>query len=143
MVTNESEQGRFQLHPVLERDTVRIASWQLSEVLLMKDANYPWLILVPRVTDITEIYQLDEADQKQLLRESSLLGQQIMSGFNGHKLNVAALGNMVPQLHLHHIVRFENDPAWPGPIWGKVPVKNYQDEELASMVDKVSRMIVR
>ncbi|PIE43810.1 MAG: hypothetical protein CSA50_03460 [Gammaproteobacteria bacterium] len=106
----------------------------------MRDANYLWTILVPRVADISEIYQLDEKDQMQLLRESSFLGQRLMTGFAGHKLNIGALGNRVPQLHLHHIVRFADDPAWPGPIWGKVPGKEYQAEQLAVMVEKLRRL---
>lgn len=100
----------------------------LSHVLLMLDANYPWFILVPDRENIEEIYQLSLAEQRQLISESSRLGEALMRGFNGDKLNVAALGNVVPQLHVHHIVRHRNDPAWPAPVWGKVVARPYNDE---------------
>ena len=106
----------------------------LSHVLLMLDANYPWFILVPDREDIQEIYQLSPEDQQQLVSESSGLGEAIMRGFNGDKLNVAALGNVVPQLHVHHIVRHHNDPAWPGPVWGKVPACPYTDESREQVI---------
>ncbi|WP_375177154.1 HIT domain-containing protein [Marinobacter mobilis] len=109
---------RFQLHPRLQADTISIGRTRLSEILLMNDCTWPWVLLVPRREGVREIYELEDAEQIQLLRESSVLGQGMMSLFGGDKLNVAALGNMVPQLHLHHIVRVEGDPAWPGPVWG-------------------------
>lgn len=121
----------FVLHPQLAADTVVIGDWPLSRVLLMNDANYPWLILVPRRNDIREIYQLDESDQRQLWRESALLGQALMQEFAAEKLNIAALGNMVPQLHLHHILRFSWDIAWPKPVWGAHPAVPYGQAELA------------
>ena len=103
------------LHPRLEADTVPVGDFALSRLLLSNDANYPWLILVPRRPAIREIHELDEADQLQLLRESMLLSRALTSAFAPTKLNLAALGNMVPQLHVHHIARFETDPAWPAP----------------------------
>ena len=118
----------FELNPVLDSDTVTVVEWPLSLVLLSLDANYPWCILVPRRAGIREIYELDAADQQQLLRESSALGETMMELFQGDKLNVAALGNMVPQLHLHHIVRYEGDEAWPGPVWGVVEKLEYSEE---------------
>lgn len=120
----------FSLHERLAADTVVVGQLPLSLVLLSRDANYPWVILVPRREAIREIYELEEDDQIQLLWESSLLGQALMTLFDGHKLNVAALGNMVPQLHLHHIVRFENDAAWPGPVWGAQPPGDYPEGDL-------------
>lgn len=115
----------FELHPQLTADTLLLGDWPLSRVLLMNDRQYPWCILVPRRADIRESYQLSPDDQQQLWKESILLGQTLMTLFNGDKLNVAALGNMVPQLHWHHIVRFKTDPAWPAPVWGKVPCVTY------------------
>jgi diadenosine tetraphosphate (Ap4A) HIT family hydrolase len=120
----------FKLDERLGNDTVKLASWPLSEVLLMNDSQYPWVILVPRRAGVSEIYQLSELDQNQLLRESVFLGQQLMMIYSGDKLNVAALGNVVNQLHLHHVVRFEGDISWPAPVWGKHPVVQYTDDEL-------------
>jgi diadenosine tetraphosphate (Ap4A) HIT family hydrolase len=115
----------FELHPQLAADTLMLGDWPLCRVLLMNDAQYPWCILVPRRPDIREIYDLPVADQQQLLSESVRLGRTLMRLFDGHKLNVAALGNMVPQLHLHHVVRDPADPAWPAPVWGKHPAVAY------------------
>lgn len=113
----------FVLHERLEADTVSLGQSKLCEIRLMNDSNWPWILLVPRVGSVREIYQLAPEQQRQLLAESSLLGEGMMELFGGDKLNVAALGNMVPQLHLHHIVRFDGDSAWPGPVWGKLPPK--------------------
>ncbi|OZG72101.1 HIT family protein [Hahella sp. CCB-MM4] len=121
----------FDLHERLAEDCHWLGDFPLCRLLLMNDSHYPWFILVPRVAGIREVYELPEEQQVQVLQESSLLGRCIMGCFHGHKLNVAALGNMVPQLHLHHIVRFPSDVAWPGPVWGKVPPTAYDDAELA------------
>lgn len=131
----------FALHSKLAADTVSLGSSTLCELRLMNDATWPWLLLVPRRPEAREIYQLDEADQIQLLRESSALGQGLMEVFRGDKLNVAALGNMVPQLHLHHIVRFEGDPAWPGPVWGKQPPVPYDDAGLAERLEQLAPVL--
>lgn len=90
----------------------------LCQVLLLPDTRYPWFILVPRREHITEIYQLNQDDQDRLIRESSEFGAAIMTAYQGNKLNIGALGNMVPQLHIHHIVRMTDDAAWPGAVWG-------------------------
>lgn len=118
----------FQLYPQLEKDTFHVAQLPLCEVLLMNDSQYPWLILVPTVADITEIYQLNEEQQQQLMRESSQVSQALQQLFQADKMNVAALGNMVPQLHLHHIARFTTDKAWPGPVWGVAAAEPYDDK---------------
>ena len=120
----------FVLHERLVADTLSLGRSPLCEIRLMNDSTWPWVLLVPAVEGIREIYELSDSDQKQLLRESSILGKGMMSVFRGDKLNVAALGNMVPQLHLHHIVRFEGDPAWPGPVWGKQAPVPYPEPEL-------------
>jgi diadenosine tetraphosphate (Ap4A) HIT family hydrolase len=127
----------FELHPQLAKDCLVLGDFPLCRVLLNRDANYPWFILVPRRDAIREIFELSEADQQQLLWESSYFSQQIYPLFNADKLNVAALGNMVPQLHMHHIVRYENDVAWPGPVWGKVPAIAYDASQLKAIVEKV------
>jgi len=119
----------FSLHPQLARDCHRLGRFELSVLLLMNDAQYPWCILVPQRENLREIYELDQAGQALLLRESVALGRALMAAFRGDKLNVAALGNMVPQLHLHHIVRHAGDPAWPAPVWGKLPARPYTAAE--------------
>jgi diadenosine tetraphosphate (Ap4A) HIT family hydrolase len=126
--------AKWSLHPQLAADTTLLGRFELSLLLLSNDANYPWFILVPQRTGIREIHELTEADQTRLLRESSQLGRALMTAFGGTKLNVAALGNMVPQLHVHHIVRYEHDPAWPAPVWGKVAAKAYEVRQRAERI---------
>lgn len=107
----------------------------------MLDANYPWFILVPDREGISEIYQLDQEDQVQLLRESSYLAEGIANAFESDKINIAALGNVVPQLHVHHIVRYRNDPAWPAPVWGKVPARPYASGEQEQVIAKLKMLL--
>jgi len=132
----------MEIHPQLQADCHLLGRFKLCHLLLMKDANYPWCILVPDRDNICEIYKLDPLDQQQLLRESSLLGQAMMQCFSGHKLNIAALGNVVPQLHIHHVVRFSDDPAWPAPVWGRVAVKPYADAELNERAEQLRVALV-
>ena len=120
----------FALHPQLARDCHRLGRFELGLLLLMNDAQYPWFILVPQRPQLREIYQLDETGQALLLRESTALSRALMAAFRGDKLNIAALGNMVPQLHLHHIVRYEGDAAWPAPVWGRHPPRPYDEAGL-------------
>ncbi len=126
-----------EIHPQLKNDCVLLGRFTLCHLLVAKDANYPWFILVPDRVSIKEIYQLTPKDQKQLLAESSLLSERLMRILNGDKLNVAALGNQVAQLHLHHIVRYQTDPAWPTPIWGKIAAKPYSESELDDLLSKL------
>ena len=123
----------FSLAPELQRDCIELADWPLCKVLLMNDSQYPWFILVPRVAGVKEIIDLSEELQITLLQESGKLSKLLQQVFNPDKLNVAALGNMVPQLHVHHIARFTTDAAWPTPIWGKLPAVPYSDEQIASL----------
>lgn len=123
----------FELHAQLAADTITLGSLPLSAVLLVDDTQFPWVILVPRQADISEIYQLSQADQAQLFSESQSIAKTMMAHFQGDKFNFAALGNMVPQLHLHHIVRFKHDVAWPKPVWGAVTSIPYQKNQLAEM----------
>ena len=131
----------FQLHERLAADTHNLGRSRLCEILLMNDGTWPWIILVPAEPDIREIYQLGKEQQQRLLEESSALSQDMMEIFGGDKMNVAALGNMVPQLHLHHIVRFKGDPAWPGPVWGKQPPVPYEDGELEQIKEKLKPLL--
>jgi diadenosine tetraphosphate (Ap4A) HIT family hydrolase len=128
----------FQLHPQLQADTVLVGRFPLSLLLLSMDANYPWCILVPQREGVEEIYQLDSADQSQLLHESSLLAETLATLFAADKINVATIGNMVPQLHMHHVVRFKNDAVWPRPIWGAVEAVAYPQDMLAHRVERIA-----
>ena len=131
----------FELHPQLIADTVELGKFPLSTLLLMNDSQYPWCILVPMRDDIREIYQLTEEDQQQLQKESSLLGQALMKTFAGDKLNIAALGNMVPQLHVHHIVRYTTDIAWPKPVWGQQPPLPYDEPALRERESRIKDVL--
>lgn len=117
----------FKLHPRLEEDTFVVGDFPLCQLLLLNDASYPWFILVPRRAGVREIFELAYHDQQQLLIESSRLSQVLNTIFQADKLNVAALGNMVPQLHIHHIVRYQTDQAWPNPVWGMFPAQPYTE----------------
>lgn len=132
----------FQLHSQLVADSIVIGRFDLSLLLLSKDANYPWCILVPQVDDVFEIHHLSEAEQVQLIRESCRLSEVMTSLFDAYKMNVAALGNVVRQLHIHHIARFQNDVAWPQPIWGKLPPKAYTAEQLAERIKRLQNALV-
>ena len=128
----------FELDTRLENDTKHIASWPLCDLLLMNDSQYPWCILVPRVANLSEIYQLSHRQRQQLDLESIYLSKTLMQIFTGEKLNIAALGNVVNQLHIHHVVRYSSDPSWPAPVWGKFPAKPYSEESLKSCLKKLS-----
>ena len=123
----------FSLHPQLQQDTILLGAFPLSLLLLMNDSNYPWFILVPQRADIFEVHALDDSDRRQLWDESALLSRALTRAFSPDKLNIAALGNQVPQLHVHHIVRFTHDPAWPAPVWGKLPPRTYYSAESAKL----------
>lgn len=108
----------FTLHPLLASDCIVVGEFGLSLLLLHKDSRFPWCILVPKREGVREIYELGETDRVALMRESCAVSQIMVKLFHPKKMNVASLGNMVPQLHVHHIARYETDQAWPGPVWG-------------------------
>jgi diadenosine tetraphosphate (Ap4A) HIT family hydrolase len=127
----------FQLHPQLEKDCHLVGDLALSRVLLVDDVRYPWVLLVPRVPGVTELHALDSAQRLALSDESCRLGRWMLDHFDGDKLNVATLGNLVPQLHLHHVVRTVGDPAWPGPVWGHSPPAAYSPSALLETLEAV------
>ncbi|TRX57483.1 HIT domain-containing protein [Thalassomonas sp. M1454] len=131
----------FKLHPDLQRDGIEIADLPLCKLLLCNDSNYPWFIMVPKRSDVKDIYELSWTDQLQFLNESSAVSEILMQCFNGDKMNVAALGNVTPQLHIHHVVRFAEDPSWPKPIWGQLPLVPYSEKELNSLKGKLIPML--
>lgn len=122
------------MHPQLAADSHPVAALALCDVQLMDDDNYPWLVLVPRVPGARELLDLDAGQRAALMEEVARCGQLLMDVFQPHKLNVAALGNLVPQLHVHVIARFEHDPAWPAPVWGRVAARPYAPEALVARV---------
>lgn len=131
----------FELHPQLDKDCLLIDELTLCSVLLLNDSNYPWLVLVPRRDNIREMFELSVADQAQLTRESSAVAAMMAQHFTADKMNVAALGNIVPQLHIHHIARYTNDIAWPGPVWGVAPPKPYSELQLRQLIDKLRQLL--
>jgi diadenosine tetraphosphate (Ap4A) HIT family hydrolase len=124
----------WHLHPQLAEDTHPVASLGLCELRLMDDGNYPWLVLVPRVAGAVELLELDAAQRHAVTDEIDLASRALRHLFRPHKLNVAALGNLVPQLHVHVIARFQHDPAWPAPVWGRVAARPYSPEALVERI---------
>ena len=108
---------------------------------MMNESRYPWFILVPRRADMREMHHLSTADQQQLWQESAQLSQLLEEQFQPDKLNVAAIGNMVPQLHIHHIARYKTDAAWPAPVWGKFKPLAYEDEASSERLQLIQRSL--
>jgi len=129
----------FELHPKLTADTFEVTRLPLCRVLLMNDATYPWLILVPQRPALRELFELDDEEQMQFMRESSQVARIMLAHFKAEKINIAALGNVVPQLHIHHIARYSNDPAWPAPVWGHAPAAPYTEEQLKKRLEVLRR----
>ena len=133
----------FNLDQRLDADTFPLGDLPLCRVLLMNDARYPWVILVPRQNHISEVAELSEVDQAQLWREATQLGSVMKTLFEGDKLNIATLGNVVKQLHVHVVVRKHEDATWPAPVWGNGSAKPYALEPLASLRDQLIAHIDR
>ena len=128
----------FALHPRLAADTAMIADWPLSRVLLMNDKRYPWIVLVPRRADITELFDLDEAARLTLTSETSRVGARLKAWAKARggcdKINIGMIGNVVSQLHVHIVARTKTDPTWPAPVWGKGEALPYSGGELAQTI---------
>jgi diadenosine tetraphosphate (Ap4A) HIT family hydrolase len=120
----------FQVHPQLQQDSIEIGRFSLCQLRLINDSQYPWFVLVPAITNVTEIYQLLEKDQTLLQQESSFLARKLSKIYKADKMNIASIGNLVPQLHIHHIVRYKKDIAWPAPVWGKFDAIPYNPQQL-------------
>ncbi len=131
----------WSLHPQLEQDTVAICDLALDRVLLANDANYPWLILVPRLPGIVELIDLEENAQIQLLGEIAKVARALKSVTECDKLNIAALGNQVPQLHVHVIARRRNDAAWPKPVWGIKPALVYEADRREMLLNSLRALL--
>lgn len=131
----------FTLHERLAADTLALGRLGLCRLLLMNDANWPWLILVPEVADVREIHELEAAQRAALMDEITLASRVLADAFRPDKINVAALGNVVPQLHVHVVARFRSDPAWPAPIWGRVPARPYSPAEADDVIARIRRQV--
>ena len=128
----------FVQHARLAADTVHIADWSLSRVLLMNDKRYPWIVLVPRRAEIIELFDLDEADRATLISEIAHIGEKLKAWAKARggcdKINVGVIGNIVPQLHVHIVARTKTDAVWPAPAWGKGEPVPYDAVELEQIV---------
>lgn len=128
----------FVLDSRLQSDTRVVGDFALCRVLLMNDANYPWFILVPRRESVSEVFDLDAADQLLLWQETSQLAEFLKRELAADKMNIATLGNVVAQLHMHVVVRRKSDNAWPAPVWGKAPAQAYSDVEIAQWLQRIA-----
>ena len=133
--------NHWHLHPQLADDTTPVIELALCEVRLMDDANHPWLVLVPRVPDLVEIIDLEAVQRAQLTTEIDVASRALKALFKPHKLNIAALGNLVPQLHVHVIARYTDDIAWPRPVWGAANARPYAPEEMIERVQALQRAL--
>lgn len=127
--------NNFTLDERLSADTLPVADLPLCRVLLMNDARYPWVILVPRHASISEVFELSATDQEQLWREATDLGEAMKTALGGDKLNIATLGNVVSQLHVHVVIRRRTDATWPAPVWGNGSPEPYDLDGQARMRD--------
>ena len=131
----------FELHPQLAKDTSVIGHFPLTIALLHKDNAVPWVILVPKRKNLKELHHLPMQEQQQFLLESQAVSQALEATFRPDKLNLGALGNMVPQLHVHHIARFKDDVAWPGPVWGNTQGDFRSEEEQRAILSKIQNVL--
>lgn len=132
----------FILHPQLAADTLPIGDLPLCRVLLMNDANFPWLILVPRRASLRELFDLEPHAYAEACQEIRMVAEKLSAHTKAYKINIAALGNMVPQLHIHIIARFENDAAWPNPVWNSgVSVRKYHENNIISMCYEIRNLL--
>lgn len=132
----------FILHPRLAADTAFVADWELSRVLLMDDARYAWAILVPRRADVTELFDLAAEDRAMLAEETSRAAQVLKAMSGARKINIGALGNLVPQLHVHVVARSEGDAAWPSPVWGHGTAVRYEPARRDAFVEELRARLV-
>lgn len=140
--TRKAKIPMFTLHDQLRHDTHSVCRMKLCLVQLMNDAQYPWLILVPAVADVTEVVDLNDKQRRQLIGEIAQAQRVLQHCFSPHKMNVAALGNMVPQLHVHVVARFRDDAAWPAPIWGRHPPRPYEDPALRGTIARLQNAFI-
>ena len=131
----------WSLNRQLEQDTINIGDLPLSRVLVVNDGNYPWLMLVPRRANAKDLVDLNEVEPGQLMTEINRVARALQDIVKPDKLNIAALGNMVPQLHIHVIARRTTDPAWPRPVWGVVPPVPHDPHEIERFIRELRSQI--
>jgi diadenosine tetraphosphate (Ap4A) HIT family hydrolase len=135
----------FVLHPRLLADTAWIADWPLSRVLLMNDSRYPWMLLVPRRPDVSELFELDESARATLMGEIARAAERLKSWATARgscdKINIGMIGNVVPQLHIHIVGRTKADSAWPGTVWGAGQAAPYGADELSRVVTELRELL--
>ncbi len=131
----------FLLHPKLKEDCLPLGRLEISMVLLMNDSRFPWCLLVPERVGASEIHLLDPADRQMLMQESVALSNALVEAYRPDKLNIAALGNQVPQLHVHHIARFRSDAAWPHPVWGVGKAVAYEPASLSANMERLANKL--
>lgn len=130
--------GHFHLHPELMKDTAWVGDLPLCRVLLMNNRLFPWIILVPRQEDLRELIDLNVVDLHRLMDEIAVTSKVVNEIVNPDKLNVAALGNQVSQLHVHVVGRLQGDSAWPNPVWGagNEPYRRNEAMQILQMLQK-------
>jgi diadenosine tetraphosphate (Ap4A) HIT family hydrolase len=131
----------FQLHNRLQQDCIVVGRFELCRLLMMNDSQYPWFILVPQKAGITELYQLTLSERLLLIEESSFLAENLAELYKADKMNIAAIGNLVPQLHIHHVVRYQADKAWPAPVWGKFDAIPYTEQQIIENIKLVKERL--
>jgi diadenosine tetraphosphate (Ap4A) HIT family hydrolase len=131
----------FKLDQRLQNDSFFVYKLPLSQVRLINDRQFIWCVLIPEINDVTEIIELKQAQQAALWEESAMLSRALKKGFNPDKLNVAAIGNIVAQLHIHHLCRFKVDIAWPAPVWGRQPMVGYDENKHIVLSERISKLL--
>jgi diadenosine tetraphosphate (Ap4A) HIT family hydrolase len=134
--------SKFELHTQLEKDTIFVKSLELSDILLMNDSRYPWIILVPRIENAVDITDLSEQERKIFVEEINRVSISIKNHYQPDRINIAMLGNVVPQLHCHIIARFETDFAWAKPVWGIGEAVAYTEEQKEKVVSLLRNLFI-
>jgi len=132
----------FILDPTLAKDTVEVVRLDICRVLLIRDKTYPWVILVPAIAEMRDLDDLSKHQRNQVMAEVDLTSKAMKLIFHPHKMNIASLGNVVEQLHIHVIARYRDDPAWPASVWGVHPAVDYQDDQRATIIADLSKALL-
>lgn len=133
----------FEMDERLVNDTVPLGKMKLCHILLMNDSRYPWLVLVPRCSGISEVFDLTAEQQQQLWLETSAVGRVLKDVYQADKINIATLGNVVSQLHMHVVVRMQDDAAWPAPVWGRGETQAYSAEAIVQISERLRSALVQ
>jgi diadenosine tetraphosphate (Ap4A) HIT family hydrolase len=131
----------FELDQRLQNDSFFVCKLLLSQVRLINDSQFIWCVLIPEINNVTEIIELTDVQQAALWQESAILSRALKKGFHPDKLNVAAIGNIVSQLHVHHLCRFKDDIAWPAPVWGRQPMVGYEENKHQGLSEKIRKLL--